>query len=1203
MEPAVSSALAKAAGSAAGPVTRLIGRATIRWRVAWTVARQARKIDITLSWKTLRRWMAQPDVQDQLRLGSAERVATAVLSLALLLGGNNEQHQADAEKVLLLIFAAFLRAQDPSTAAAIASEWQVGHTRSDGDATRAAVAASERSIISRVSASGVFNEQVRTLQPWRRKRAVELRGSWLTIEQVVQAVVSASSRGDLLRQWGKQPPEWLADAPADAVCWLAELASDYGQGATAFQLFATGVQRGAFPDGYWRSRQVMSLADDESPEIAGILEAATDQHPLARCLIAIHREEWPQAEEALASWTTQSPPDIALRLQLSARLQARAGNANLSIKLALEAADIDGAAGAAILAAELLLSRARFGQTVHKLADSEQAAALAVKARNARRAWLGDSVAAILVAVKALALAGNTARALALINPAPEGEATEAEAADPRLRREATELAAATGQHERALGLAAELGNPFVTAEVTALELMDRGNTSEAVAAWRVALDAADNDNDILLAVRGLAELGAQLPDLAELERLNPNMMREIRIVQQAMSAETGNLEALRAGAGQSLSLTVKLAERYNNRGEKRMSAEVLKAGAERWSDPQLMLMAARNLRDAGDLEAATRTAELALTMGGPSWAGQFNARALLFEIHTDTGAWDQAIQQARVLVSLDPHASEARWALVHALIRRGDLDAAWNALTPDGEPTPPRDRHDAMTWISLAARHDISTQFVPRALSTMSRWPDDEQLIGVFIGQIYHGLRRQGLAPSEEDLAALHAATADYTKRFPDSTVFRAVQISKEDPLAALAPELRARYEALNEILTQVGDGHLPLGLVAAATGLSYAEVSLRRAAGFVRCHNPAQQAQSREAVASALDRVVVLDTTAAHTLVLLDAETRSLLLGSFGQTQATDPAYRDASRGQESLGLRSTMSTTWDPVTGRPKVSMTEQSVADLLADQSSQLCTILRDAVRRPWHNMRHFGEGSDQFDWLASLDMAATEKTSYWCDDTVLRAVAASMGVQTFGTVDLLDYLQTQDRISHDLLSAIKATLISNFYADLGFDRATFDLAAAMDRWKPRGAAFAVARPTAWTHPAEVMEFVFSALNLRADEGPDDIDGWVSAAALGLVRITSDANGAGSNLRILLGHCMAQRWMRPDRLPSVLSAIRASLKERQAAADPLEPVLADTYQSLVSKHGYSIAASLLMTMVQHTSDTDRSTASRVVLTYPT
>lgn len=90
--------------------------------------------------------------------------------------------------------------------------------------------------------------------------------------------------------------------------------------------------------------------------------------------------------------------------------------------------------------------------------------------------------------------------------------------------------------------------------------------------------------------------------------------------------AKTSRL--LRAGATVSLILTLKLAERHAHRGEPRMAADVLKAGAERWTDPRMMLMAAHGYREAGDLEAARETAQSALTVGGPRWGA--GARTLV---------------------------------------------------------------------------------------------------------------------------------------------------------------------------------------------------------------------------------------------------------------------------------------------------------------------------------------------------------------------------------------------------------------------------------------------------------------------------------------------------------------------------------------------------------------------------------------------
>jgi TPR-GreAB-C-PIN type conflict system protein len=317
---------------------------------------------------------------------------------------------------------------------------------------------------------------------------------------------------------------------------------------------------------------------------------------------------------------------------------------------------------------------------------------------------------------------------------------------------------------------------------------------------------------------------------------------------------------------------------------------------------------------------------------------------------------------------------------------------------------------------------------------------------------------------------------------------------------------------------------------MIASATGSSYSEVVVRRAAGFVWCHDPARASQETEVVAQTLDRVVVLDITAAFTLALLDPDTRSLLVGSFGQLQTTDAAYRDTSRGQETLGLRSTMSTGWDPEAGKPNVSTIDQASADLIADQASRLSAILRNVTRRSWQGSDKLADASEAMEWLSALDMAAADGLSFWCDDVVLRAVADNMGVRTFDTVALLRYLQAQGRFSKDALRVAEATLVSNYYADLGFDPIVSELAAEMDSWQPRGAAFVLTRPASWTDPAKVMQLVFEAIARRADEGLDDIEGWVGAAAIGLARIAVDARSAGLNLRILLSQCMAQSWIR-------------------------------------------------------------------------
>ncbi|WP_416903484.1 tetratricopeptide repeat protein [Micromonospora echinospora] len=1200
MEPTVSAGLAKALGSAVAPLARLIGKRTVRWRVAWTVGRQARKKGIRLKAGQLRKWLTLPEVQKQLSLGGAEVAEAVIDGLAGLLDGSADQRRSDAEQVFSLVLAAFVRAHDPATAAAISGDWLAERTRVATASTQAVVAESNRSILDRMSASNVFGDQVNKLQPWRRDQAIEIRGSWPDVERLVQAIVTTDDRAALLRQWCEQPPDWFSQAPEQVVCWLADLACDYGQNSTAARLFGIAVKRGAYPAGFWKARQAMCLPEDAHAEADELLASAAGEHPLAQALLFVHRESWDQAVNVLDAWQTTSNSEAALRLQLLARLHARAGDINRGITFALDAAAIEGASGAALHAAELLLYRAQHGTTVNRLADTEQAAALAIKARNVRQSWHGDSVAAILVAVNAYILSGKVAQARALIEPKPSGDAWPHEAADPRLRREKAELLAVAGEYDQARALAAELGSAFVVAMIEAVRLTDAADDT-AAAAWQAALAAVESERDFLVAVRGLAHVGGELPDLAEVEQQHPALVREIRDIHRTMGVQGGTIEALRAGAAGHAVLAVLLAERYGNDGEHLLAAEVLKEAAHRWNDPGMMLSSARHLRTAKEPEAAIRAAERGLTMGGPVWAGQFAARVLIFEIHVDEGSWDLATEQARSLVALDPDAVDARWALVHSLIRRGDRDSAWNALTPDGDPVAPRDRHDALTWIGLVARHDTSTQFVPRALSTMARWPEDEQLIGVFIAQIFFGLHRQGLSATDQDLAALHTAMFDYTERFPDSTVFRRIPISDDDPLRSLTPDLRARHESLSQAIEALDKANLPLGFLATAFDSSYTEASLKRGAGFVNAHAREGEAYGSASAAAALNKATVIDLTAAHTLALLDPQLRSQLISGFAQVRATDEAYRDAVRGQESLGLRSTMSTGWDPDAERPTVAIIEQSTADRLAEQSSVVYSILHQAARRPWPRLTMFPDVDQKFEWLSSLDLAAAEQIPFWCDDHRLRSVAASMGVPTFGTVDLLRFLQGKGYISRQLRVAAEAILITNYYTDLGFDRATFDLAAAIDGHIPRGAAFALTRPATWNDPEAALDFMLAMLRLAVINGPDQVEGWVSATAIGLVRITTDDHSASANLRVLMGRCMAEPWMNADHLLAVLRGVRAGVAERHLVTDPFKAVAAGIYRNLVSHQGHPFAMSMMMALAAQLTESDKAAVSRVILTH--
>lgn len=375
--------------------------------------------------------------------------------------------------------------------------------------------ASERSagpataIVDQLSAPRVFADDLRSLHPWRRAEAEEIAGLWPDFVTFVHTLVATNDRSAVLRQWEHSPPAPFESAPAQAWCWLGLMAADQGEGPAAAGLIMRGVSRGAFPANYWIARAAAHVDAADRDRAAALLAEATEPHPLGRAVAAIQQTDFATATAALDLWQPDAANDRAIKATILATCLAAQGQLNRAITVALDAANDVDATGVALVAANLLLSRGRFGPSDHPLADSDHALALALRARNGRRAWGGDSTAAALVAVLAAGMSGDVDRALELTQPPPAGDATPLEARDMRLRREAAVLAAMTGQFDRARDLAADANDAFISSTVDGFEALASGDNDTATAAFMAAFNAAPDDTARLRTVSAMVELGA----------------------------------------------------------------------------------------------------------------------------------------------------------------------------------------------------------------------------------------------------------------------------------------------------------------------------------------------------------------------------------------------------------------------------------------------------------------------------------------------------------------------------------------------------------------------------------------------------------------------------------------------------------------------------------------------------------------------
>lgn len=1218
MEPVTTGTLASAlvklgAGAAAGPIKDLLNKKVLRFRVAWAASAAAKDHGIPITRKAIRRWLARPDVRDQLAVGSATSVDSAVKNLAWLLPkvslGQRDQH---ALELLQLILDEYQRAQSPQSATVLGTAYTQNQITASTKQLGEEVREHSANILEAITAQSpeIFAADLRKLHPWRGAVALDLAQSWPPLRELIHTLVRDGARGPILREWAANPPVRLESAPAEVWCWFGRLASDYGEPDAADTFIEKGISIGAVPANYWRAHVSLNLLREESDteyvirRIRDDMARANPPHPLLIAYLALIEDRYPESEAALATWNPADPHDKVIKAQLLCACAKGQGDYNKAIAIAVEASD-SGATGMMILAARELMNRGFHGFSDNRLEDFSQARSLAIKARDSRRLWQGDSTEAVLVAVIASILSTDWDRAWKLTKLPPEGEATEEEAQDPRMIRETALLAARMGNSHLASNLAEKVGDPYVTATVNAWSALTLDDRQTAEAEWLKAWEVATSDLERVQTATDLAFLGAEIPNLDELAKRQPEAASRIQGILRVMTAPEDRLTILRARAHESAELTSLLDEFLAGEERYEEAAVALEAGANRWHRPLLMHMAAGRYLQAGKYVEAARASEAALTMAGPGWAAELETLIVRFNALSAQGALAESIQVARHMIAIAPENASVRWGLIHSLVRSGDSQGAWAATNYNGEPVAPRDVHDARIWIGLAATHDTSHLFVSRALAVMRRWPDDPDLVGTFLSQIHRGLLLNPVEPHPSDVEALQAATEQFTKEHPNSLTFREIPVGPdENPLEAMAEIMKQRGErqaALAGLTTKIGQGELPLGMAAEIANTSYTEVAIKRASGFVYSHVPEQSTASAESVNRTLEKDVALDTSAAVTLALLDQAIVDQLIGTFSSVTSTDSAFRDALAGQESLRMRSTLSVNWDEAEQKPVPIVISDELADRLANRADRTVQILTATNRRGWPALRHFTDERIAGSWLSTVDFAITTQTSFWSDDHLLRMAAAEQGIPTFGTVDVVRELVGLNRINPDIAQVAESVLIANFHVDLGFKLEIMQLAAELDGWKPYGTAASLTRPHTWKNPEAVMPFLQEALSRNAGTSPTNTQEWITCAATGLVKISGgDPDVASSNLQVLLGQLFSQPWMRPDLLPFALAGIRRALEESPGAVDPLEPILASMHSSLLREHSAQAAAELLLMWVGHLPQGDRRLAARIILT---
>lgn len=1192
MSAAASKALASAA-TAAG--RRLLASRSHRLRTAWRAGKAAKSSGLYVTRLAIYTWLGRDDTRQFLGHASPNDAESALAALRLRLG--SQATPGDTNRLLALILQCFISGLQASEATAVSH----AHTRADISTSQEIlsdhIADAARTVVERIDAGRTFEESLKSLNPWRAEAARGIRPAFPAIDVAVDSLAGSADRGGMLRDWSAGTPSWLVDAPPAVWTWLAEVSFDYLQPRAGRAFLATAIEAGADPRGFWQARRAQGLSAEDLERAKA--ELVDVEHPYAAALRSAFVSDYQTALDQLQAWSPIRQEDQALKALMSARLLSALGRHSEAIA-ASEAAcsQYPESSGLLLVSAEVLLVRAANRESATKLHDAARALELAVRARNLRRAWNGDSTEAAVLALKAANMSGDPERAWRICRASPEGEATQAEAADQRLLAEAAMTAALSGRTKMASNLLPSVTDQFAKAQVQASLAEERGDLEESERHLRQAWDCAEQDNQQMSALMGLARIGANLPEHEDLKSQHPKLVGEIESVALVMSQPGDRLVKLRANAHKSMYLAVELANLLTDQGRHSEAATTLAKAAEQWGHPNLMSMAADAYLRGGDLDNARRATHSSLTLGGHTWSGRQGAQIRLVRISVDEHRWDLVAEAARGLVQLDPNDLDATWALVKALVQQGKLEEAWFALTAQGAAATPRQPDEATVWVNLHARYAPNHRYLSAALEVLEPWIDHEQVVGTFIPVLYFGLTRRGFEPDADELAALHAVQRDFLQRFPESTYFRAIPVGDgPEGLQQLIEELKASHSpAVDALFEQVKQGTLPLGAVT-MIGRTYAEAVLHRAAGQVWSTDPDW---SERPLHAPQDGQVILDTSAARTLNVLDTDIRDSLLGRFADVRIPDRLFRDAQAANDSMGLRASMNVAWDPEQERPMVTEISEADQARLTRDAQELMSLLQRTTRVPVAEFRHVPNGLREDDWLSALELAAEEQLPVWCDDRALRQVAATMGVQSFSTTDLLRRRLAESDLTAEEFEVALAQLIHDFHIDLGFPSIAMELAANLDGWKATGAANAIRRPYSWRDPELTVRFLLKAMVKTHQTSPQDLTGWMASGCIGLVVIAGTPDSATANLRIFLERIFSEAWLGPDQLPFVLSGLRTALAVHNGTPDPLEPAVRAVFTALSETREPSAAQAVLMWLFSHCNDADQRLVARVILT---
>lgn len=1175
----------------------LWARATLHWRAARLVVKDAREADVRLSLKQVRRALESGDVLRSFRVTSTEeRQRTGEALFARL--GCKPADGWDPSALLSLVEDAYLRVLDEPNSRHLNRNGTLAAVERGLNAVSATMAVQNSDL-------SLFASRLKELPALRSSVLQEIRDSWPQGPMALGRILDAKNRRQLFTDWASDEPTWLANAPARALAWLGSMASDYEANDAAVRFLDRALDEGVSPRGYWRVRRLWASPVESAEDIQSYLKPDED-HPLAAMVIASTHSKPETLPAMLESWKPNSLEEQITLAVVRAQLAENRNDFDEAIHAGLDGYKRLGSVGAGLIAARALLARNLSNPSLLTRSDVADAKDLALRLRDDRRIFGMSSADAVSIAALACQLLSDPMSAWRLTQLPPVGEATESEAGSQIVRDRALLIAAEQGVDE-ADRLIASTDDPFMSTKARALLAGRTSDSTEAIRLWTETLELAKDPKEKTQAAASLAALGVEHSFLDELAELNPEMAADIRQTAQLFSGAPEGLAAAVVAARSSQISAFNLMNYYSRSGQTEAAATLAVSSAQRWPDADTWRRAATLHEELDDIPRAIEYARAALLEGGTAWGAATDCHFLLVRCYSRLEDWDNATKAAADLVTTDSNSDWARWILVICQLSSGNGDAALASWQADGRRPRAENRQQVLAWIELFQLFGESVGSTAELVELSTMWKEDEEVRRHIVGALIFGKHQS----SDDSAASILPA---YLEDFPDANFLIPITIDEERPLESLKEAFdklvdpsdeAVRLAATRELEGQVLRAELPLGMISFAHNVSYSEAVVLRGSHY-RFAGPANLNQEVEDVASTVTRTVVADTTAMFTQVLLAPSMGAALSGLFADLLVTAEQYRDANRGNQSLQSSSRLR--FNP--GGPDEEPTATSLTQDELESRKELASRLWSAfgtARRVAHpnlvgltgmsNSDETGESDpraarerrQRFNLaFSAADHAVAASHAFWSDDIVLRRMAREFSVPTFGTPAVIEYLRQSGESDARVLSVAEATLVSNYYLGVAFRVEVYELAADMDGVEGRGTLAAMIKSGGDNGPLRIA-FALRQMAKRS-ENPEFLRDWARGIATWLTNVSG---GEGpSNLTVWARNLFEASWMSQSSFPFVFEGLKAASLEILGTADPLFEAFHQYYRNLSEQAAFDVAAAYSIALVSRLSDEDRS-----------